>query len=120
MRDGPERRHTREIDVQVLVRDEASGIEDVEPDRLLDGVPLDVQEAWVCEDFMFVLQGVEGSLIRYAEGYDPLDADQRLRGARWRVDPSLGELCIGLADTRYITAVTSEPVVTTRDILHLC
>jgi hypothetical protein len=38
-----------------------------------------------------IRQGVEGSLIRYDEGYDPLDEDQRLQGARWRVDPSLGE-----------------------------
>jgi gamma-tubulin complex component 2 len=37
-------------------------------------------------------QGVEGTLIRYDEGYDPLDEDQRLQGARWKVDPSLGEL----------------------------
>ena len=36
-------------------------------------------------------QGVEGSLIKYAEGYDPLDETQRLQGAKWRVDPSLGK-----------------------------
>jgi gamma-tubulin complex component 2 len=75
-------------------------------DRKLDGVPLEVQEAWICEDLIFVLQvrlslqipvrlslwmqGVEGSLIRYDESYDPLDEDQRLQGARWKVDPSLG------------------------------
>jgi len=35
---------------------------------------------------------VEGALIRYAEGFDPQDVDQRLKGVRWRVDPSLGEL----------------------------
>lgn len=73
--------------------------------RMLEGVPLEVQEAWICEDLIFVLQvrphrplimgfadafkGIEGTLIRYAEGYDPLDEDQRLRGARWRVDQSL-------------------------------
>lgn len=61
------------------------------PARLLEGVPLAVQEAWICEDLMFVLQGVEGELIRYAEGYDPLDVEQRLQGARWQVDPSLGK-----------------------------
>jgi hypothetical protein len=33
---------------------------------------------------------VEGSLIRYDEGFDPLDEDQRLQGAKWKVDPSLG------------------------------
>jgi len=36
------------------------------------------------------MQGVEGSLIRYDETYDPLDEDQRLQGAKWKVDPSLG------------------------------
>ncbi len=88
-----------------------------EQERLLDGVPLEVQEAWICEDLMFVLkvrlrflfrsvssrpegicadylmpqQGIEGSLIRYDEDYDPLDEYQRLRGVKWRIDPSLGE-----------------------------
>lgn len=41
---------------------------------------------------MFVLQGVEGELIRYAEGYDSMDVEQRLQGARWQVDSTLGEL----------------------------
>lgn len=36
-------------------------------------------------------QGVEGQLIRYEEGYDPVDEVQRLQGAKWRIDPSLGE-----------------------------
>lgn len=44
----------------------------------------------MCEDLMFVLQGVEGELVRYDPDYDPLDEGSRLRGARWRVDPSLG------------------------------
>jgi gamma-tubulin complex component 2 len=29
-------------------------------------------------------------LIRYEEGYDPLDEAQRIRGASWSIDPSLG------------------------------
>jgi gamma-tubulin complex component 2 len=37
---------------------------------------------------------VEGTLIRYEEGYDPLDESQRIQGARWSVDPSLGSLNI--------------------------
>lgn len=69
---------------------DADDVKPAPPERLLDGVPLEVQEAWICEELMFLLQGVEGSLIRYAEGYDPLDAEQRLKGAQWRVDPSLG------------------------------
>lgn len=91
--------------------------EEEDPDpRQLDGVPLEVQEAWICEDLMFVLQvccdccsdaiigrmnsvfqvlkltsqGVEGSLIRYDETYDPMNEDHRLAGAKWRIDPSLG------------------------------
>jgi gamma-tubulin complex component 2 len=36
-------------------------------------------------------QGIEGTLIRYEEGYDPLDENQRIRGVQWNVDPSLGE-----------------------------
>lgn len=35
--------------------DEGLGLED-QPERQLDGVPLEVQEAWICEDLMFVLQ----------------------------------------------------------------
>ena len=84
-------------------------------ERMLDGVPLEVQEAWICEDLIFVLQvgstspsahpsliglgatqGIEGSLIRYEEGYDPLDESQRIRGAPWVVDPSLGMPCMAL------------------------
>lgn len=39
-----------------------------QPERQLDGVPLDVQEAWICEDLMFVLQV---SLIQISTGrYD--------------------------------------------------
>lgn len=83
-------RHTRHVDVEVVVREVDALPSPAPPRRLLDGAPLDIQEAWICEDLMFILQGVEGSLIRYAEGYDPLDAEQRLKGARWRVDPSLG------------------------------
>lgn len=74
--------------------------------RQLDGVPLGIQEAWICEDLGFVMQvgfmvcyrdiliklkGVEGALVTYDEDYDPDDEAQRIRGVRWRVDPSLGE-----------------------------
>nr|XP_031863177.1 uncharacterized protein CI109_001049 [Kwoniella shandongensis]KAA5530249.1 hypothetical protein CI109_001049 [Kwoniella shandongensis] len=66
--------------------------------RLLDRVPLEVQEAWICEDLLFVLQGVEGALIRYDESYDPLDEEQRTRGARWKVDPSLDSSLLSLVE----------------------
>jgi gamma-tubulin complex component 2 len=46
--------------------------------------------AWLLRDEL-TRQGVEGQLIRYDDGYDPLDELQRLRGAGWRVDVSLGQ-----------------------------
>jgi gamma-tubulin complex component 2 len=116
--DRPEERQARHgkaparvIDLEPPIQEVAAlELEDedlnTDEDRKLDGVPLEVQEAWICEDLIFVLQvrlslqipvrlslwmqGVEGSLIRYDESYDPLDEDQRLQGARWKVDPSLG------------------------------
>lgn len=39
-------------------------------------------------------KGVEGSLIRYDDSFDPLDEEQQLQGAKWKVDPSLGEAVI--------------------------
>ncbi|WWC70294.1 uncharacterized protein I206_104244 [Kwoniella pini CBS 10737] len=66
--------------------------------RNLDGVPLEIQEAWICEDLLFVLQGVEGSLIRYHEDYDPLDAEQASKGVKWRVDPSLDTSLLSLVE----------------------
>lgn len=110
----------REIEVQVVIRDGTQSPVK-QPERLLDGVPLEVQEAWVCEDLMFVLQGLEGSLIRYADGYDPLDSDSRLRGARWSVDPSLGELGspAALTDSRPIITFARQPPVAACDVLHV-
>jgi hypothetical protein len=37
-------------------------------------------------------QGVQGELITFAPDYDHTDEVQRLRGVRWKIDPSLGEL----------------------------
>ncbi|BEI84976.1 hypothetical protein CcaverHIS002_0503770 [Cutaneotrichosporon cavernicola] len=102
-REQRERRDVRrerviDVEIQQVEREAPVPSSPVPPRRLLDGVPLPVQEAWVCEDFMYLLQGVEGSLITYAEGYDPLDAEQRLKGARWRVDPSLDPSLLSLVN----------------------
>ncbi|OCF40305.1 gamma-tubulin complex component 2 [Kwoniella heveanensis CBS 569] len=78
--------------------EQVDGVEEGEEERLLDGVPLEVQEAWICEDLLFVLQGVEGTLIRYDEGYDPLDEEQASKGARWKVDPSLDPSLLSLVE----------------------
>lgn len=42
----------REVEIEIA-QDEQP---EESTDRLLDGVPLDVQEAWICEDLTFVLQ----------------------------------------------------------------
>ena len=98
--DGPE----REVDIRL----ELDAGEPEAEERLLDGVGLDIQEAWLCEDLLYALQvghavpcpsdqklirtqGVEGSLIRYDDLYDPMDEDQRLRGVKWKLDPSISE-----------------------------
>lgn len=60
---APERVREREVEVQVRVENRLVGDHEEEdaaqpeaPEQLLDGVPLEVQEAWICEDLMFVLQ----------------------------------------------------------------
>jgi hypothetical protein len=68
-------------------------------------------------------QGVEGSLIRYDEGFDPLDEDQRLQGAKWKVDPSLGmpSLIIWAAPlmTRPLVTIPGGTPDTPSDILYI-
>ncbi|WWC94084.1 hypothetical protein V866_000922 [Kwoniella sp. B9012] len=88
----------------------ADGPNSVEEERKLEDVPIAIQEAWICEDLLFVLQGVEGSLIRYDEDYDPLDEEQASKGARWKVDPSLDPSLLSLVErllplATYFTAV---------------
>lgn len=61
---APERIRERNVEVEVRVENrmvDGDTEEDVEgganlPERLLDEAPLDVQEAWICEDLLFVLQ----------------------------------------------------------------
>ncbi|KAH8090462.1 putative gamma-tubulin complex component 2 [Filobasidium floriforme] len=81
-------------------------------ERKLDGVPLVVQEAWVCEDLRFVLQGVQGELITFAPDYDHTDEVQRLRGVRWKIDPSLDRSLRNMVEkilplATFFTAVTA-------------
>jgi len=45
----------REISIRVEVGAGEDEPEQVE-ERLLDAVPLEIQEAWICEDLMFALQ----------------------------------------------------------------
>jgi gamma-tubulin complex component 2 len=50
--------------------------EGVSFERLLDGVPLEVQEAWICEDLLFVMQ------VRKEFGVPRSSAELRVRGSR--------------------------------------
>ncbi|ORY34102.1 Spc98 family-domain-containing protein [Naematelia encephala] len=97
-RNGKQAVREREVEVQVEIRDQPVNADVHEEARLLDRVPLEVQEAWICEDLLYVLQGVEGSLIRYDEAYDSLDEIQRIRGARWHIDPSLDTSLLSLVE----------------------
>ncbi|KAF9561696.1 hypothetical protein CPC08DRAFT_749834 [Agrocybe pediades] len=54
----------------------------------LDRVPLDIQEALILEDLLFVLSGIEGTYITYSPDYSPED-DDPLRGIKFVVAPSL-------------------------------
>ncbi|KDR70247.1 hypothetical protein GALMADRAFT_255134 [Galerina marginata CBS 339.88] len=54
----------------------------------LDRVPLDIQEALILEDLLFVLTGIEGAYITYHPEYSPED-DDPLQGIRFVVAPSL-------------------------------
>lgn len=65
----------REINIRVEVgagEDEPQQVEE----RLLDGVPLEIQEAWICEDLMFALQ------VRTSCGYQKIAACTY--GRAWR------------------------------------
>ncbi|KAF5340403.1 hypothetical protein D9611_007834 [Ephemerocybe angulata] len=54
----------------------------------LDSVPLEIQEALILEDLLFVLMGIEGEYIRYHPDYSPED-DDPLRGIEFVINPSL-------------------------------
>ncbi|CCM01248.1 uncharacterized protein FIBRA_03297 [Fibroporia radiculosa] len=77
----------------------------------LDGVPVDIQEALLLEDLLFVLMGIEGTYITYHPNYSPED-DDPLQGVRFSVspllDPSLRDLVERILPlATYYTAITS-------------
>ncbi|CDZ96240.1 Gamma-tubulin complex, DGRIP84/SPC97 component [Phaffia rhodozyma] len=53
--------------------------------------PLDIQEAIVMCDLISVLKGIEGHLVSYDPGYDPLDEGERIRGPGWVIDGNLDQ-----------------------------
>ncbi|ESK91942.1 spindle pole body component [Moniliophthora roreri MCA 2997] len=77
----------------------------------LDHIPLDIQEAMILEDLLFVLMGIEGNHITYHPNYSP-EEDDPLRGVRFVVSPSLDSSLRDLVERvlplgTYYTAITS-------------
>jgi len=62
----------------------------VETRESLADVPLDLQEALIVEDLLYVLMGIEGERIDFDADYSPADEADRLRGATFVVDQTLG------------------------------
>ncbi|PFH59581.1 hypothetical protein XA68_12125 [Ophiocordyceps unilateralis] len=64
--------------------------------RPLGDMSLELQEAAMVEDLLFVFMGYEGQYVRYAKGYNPTDERDRLSGPTFRIlpglDPSLHDL----------------------------
>lgn len=77
----------------------------------LDGVPVEIQEALILEDLLFVLMGIEGTHITYHPDHSPED-DDPLQGVRFVVSPSLDPSLRDLVErilplATYYTAITS-------------
>lgn len=62
----------------------------------LHELSLEVQEAVILEDLLFVFMGYEGQYIRFGKNYDPLVEKDRLAGPNFKIlpglDPSLQDL----------------------------
>ena len=62
----------------------------------LSELSLELQEAAIVEDLLFVFMGYEGQYIRFAKGYNPNEERDRLSGPGFRIlpglDPSLHDL----------------------------
>ncbi|KAI0683501.1 Spc98 family-domain-containing protein [Earliella scabrosa] len=77
----------------------------------LYGVPVEIQEALVLEDLLFVLMGIEGNHVTYHPDFSP-DDDDPLNGVRFVVssslDPSLRDLVERILPlATYYTAISS-------------
>ncbi|TFK47368.1 hypothetical protein OE88DRAFT_1666101 [Heliocybe sulcata] len=77
----------------------------------LDRIPLDIQEALILEDLLYVLMGIEGVYIRHHPDYSPED-DDPLQGIRFVVSPSLDHSLCDVVErilpmATYYTAISS-------------
>ncbi|KAI0430167.1 Spc98 family-domain-containing protein [Xylaria sp. FL1042] len=68
--------------------------------QALHELSLEVQEAAMIEDMLFVFMGYEGQYIRYSYGYNPSDERDRLQGPTFKIlpglDPSLQDLTLSM------------------------
>ncbi|KAF7559653.1 hypothetical protein G7046_g4486 [Stylonectria norvegica] len=66
----------------------------------LSELSLEIQEAAIVEDLLFVFMGYEGQYIRFAKGYNPAEERDRLSGPTFRIlpglDPSLHDLTLSM------------------------
>ncbi|EJD07888.1 gamma-tubulin complex, DGRIP84/SPC97 component [Fomitiporia mediterranea MF3/22] len=91
-----------------LVTTKTKGKQKAEP---LDRVPLEVQEALILEDLLFVLMGTEGTYITYPSDVSQEDEDPN-HGLRFVVAPSLDPSLRDLVErvlplATYYTAITT-------------
>ncbi|KAG8425343.1 gamma tubulin complex Spc97/GCP2 subunit Alp4 [Metarhizium acridum] len=74
----------------------ASTVPQAPQPKSLNELTLEIQEAAIVEDLLFVFMGYEGQYIRFAKGYDPTEERDRLTGPSFRIspglDPSLADL----------------------------
>ncbi|KAF2238435.1 hypothetical protein EV356DRAFT_507566 [Viridothelium virens] len=76
--------------------------------QVLAELSLELQEAAIIEDLLFVFMGTEGQYIRYVDSYHPLEEKERLLGPLFRIapglDPSLRDLATSMLKmaTHYI------------------
>ncbi|OBZ77453.1 Spindle pole body component alp4 [Grifola frondosa] len=80
-------------------------------EETLHDVPVEIQEALILEDLLFVLMGIEGTHITHHPDYSP-DDDDLLSGIRFVVSPSLDPSLRDLVErilplATYYTAITS-------------
>ncbi|RDA83188.1 hypothetical protein CP532_1232 [Ophiocordyceps camponoti-leonardi (nom. inval.)] len=93
-------RTTAPLASRVMMPPLASTIPQAPQAEPLGDMSLEVQEAAMVEDLLFVFMGYEGQYVRYAKGYNPTDERDRLSGPTFRIlpglDPSLHDLTLSM------------------------
>ncbi|RSM11548.1 hypothetical protein CDV31_006759 [Fusarium ambrosium] len=78
----------------------ASTVPQAPQPKPLGELSLELQEAAIVEDLLYVFMGYEGQYIRFAKGYNPNEERDRLSGPSFRtlpgLDPSLQDLTLSM------------------------